>query len=422
MPSDSNSQFKLFRILWFPLSINAMVLGTLCLLAFMALTWIGCLVIGDQSLALSATKAFIPSTRSLVTRGHWPGYATKEEDGRNVHYLLASEDPTVEERRLAQEERSLMNALFSGFLAEGMIEARAAEESSAEAVREFENHASRVLPRYRWVYGLQLLGVLFIWSTLGVALCRLLAIRIARDEYCPIGEALKYGWSVKLTGLLYPLAVLLPLILLAIMNQAAGWLTSIPYLGALLAVPLTPLAIISTMVIVLCCTVGIFCFGLMPAAIAVERKGTYDCLGKSFNYIFARPLPVILHVFTIATFVGLIITIFHEYDAMRRVLSWTMTPMFLSDSAEAMIMGEPDSLSGGQWLCAWVFRVFHVLFRLLLDGAILSLIAGALTALYLVLRKDVDGVGTADLAAQPRVAPPAPAPAKPVPEEPSEDS
>ena len=55
---ENTSLFKVFRVLWFPVSVNAMALGAAAVVLFWAGSWLGCLLIGAPSLADTATHKF----------------------------------------------------------------------------------------------------------------------------------------------------------------------------------------------------------------------------------------------------------------------------------------------------------------------------------------------------------------------------
>jgi hypothetical protein len=348
---ESTSLFKVFRVLWFPLSINAMALSAIAAGLFYGGTWLA-VAVSDLPDALDKTAW------TSVSVSRFPA--------------------------------DCLRILTDGWPADGGL-----------------------------VLGTQLVLFFLLWATFGVAVCRILALRIARDEYCPMGQAFAYAWRIKLTGILFPLAILAPVAFLLVCNQVAGLVTAIPVAGAFIGLLLIPLVLISSLLVVLLAVAGIASVGLVPPAIAIERKGTYDSLGKAMSYVFARPLPLILHLLVVALFVGFLHRLLVEHALVQRILAWSMTPFFVSESFgnefRTMVLGHPEALEGWRWLFAWGFQVLFVIYRLLVWGALISFTLGAFTSLFFVLRKDVDGVDYVDLARDPADAPlavPAPEVAK----------
>lgn len=356
MIGESTSLFKVFRVLWFPMSINAMGLGA----AAVALFWIG-----------SWGSGLVAGLPEQV----------KEHDGQYVR---------------------MADALTHGFPGQVM-----------GAVRTRSWPENGPTDHFGIVFAIQIAMFVFLWSTFGVAICRVLALRIARDEYCALGTAFTFAWRVKLTGILYPLAVTLPILFLILCNHLAGIVTWIPWVGWLIGVLLLPLTIISSLLAVLIGVAGFVSLGFVPAAIATERKGTYDSLGKSFNYVFARAISLFLHLVVLYFFLEFVHTLFVEDRLVERVLADTMSPVWAEADFKEMVTGRTANLDGFQGFCAWLFGVVIGGYRLLLWGALISFTLGAFTSLFLILRKDVDGMDYIDVARDPADAPDTPAPAPP---------
>ena len=341
MNGDSESVFKIFRVLWFPMSINAMVLGAVAFLGFYLLTMLGCAIDGSDIRAYEAVVDFPGRTYGLLAHG-----------------ILAR----------APADNSYVGVAFSALL-------------------------------YAW----QAAVFIFLWATFGVAICRILALRIARDEYCTIANAWRYAWSVKLTGLLYPIAVALPVAFLGVCIAIAGAIGSIPVIGWVVGLLLLPLVIVAAVLIVLVLVAALVSFGLLPAAVAIERKGTYDSLGKTFNYVFARPLNLILHLIILSTFLEVIYMMFLRGETggwVGQIINSAITP-FYTTRYDAIALGRDAGLDGFAGFMADVHALGFKAFTVILWGAVISYALGAFTAMFLVFRKDVDGVDPTDIAGDP---------------------
>jgi len=351
LTGDNTSLFRVFRVLWFPMSINAMVLGAFAVALFWVGSWIGASVWLDtddlHATTTSLSCSFPTHLLDVVAKRHWP------------------------------------------------------DDEMA------------------WFFAWQCALFVFLWATFGVAICRVLALRIARDEYCALGTAFGFAWRVKTTGILYPVAVALPIAFLLGCNQAAGMFTSIPFIGWMIGPLMIPLTIIASLMAMLIGIAAVVSIGFLPAAIATERKGTYDSLGKAFNYVFARPIPVILHLYVLKIFIGLLFGLLVTDRLVEGILADTMTPWLWGDEAfgetfKHMLLGQTDHLEGFQGLCGYLFLAMYTAYRLLVWGALIAFILGAFTSLFLILRRDVDGMDYLDIARDPAEAPahdPAPDPA-----------
>lgn len=402
MNGESGSLFKILRALWFPMSVNATALAAAGVLVFHLATWLFCWMAGSGGMAASATEGFLPASRSMLTEWTWPGYATDtDRSGEVVHASLAGENPSAADRAKADADIALVRAVHAEWIATRTREVLDAGGADAEARRKELNGLATALGRYRWIFAGQLVLFFALLATFGVAICRILALRIARDEYCTLAGAWGFAWRVRLTGLLFPVAVALPVGVLAGLNLLAGTMAQIPYLGWLLGVLVLPLVLVSAVLIVLIGLGALVSIGLVPAAIAIERKGTYDSLGKAYSYIFARPLPLILYLALLWVFLAVFHKVFVEHALVERTAGSTMLLFWSNDTFEAISGGRTDEVEGFAWFCAWLWRLVLRVFRLLVWGALISYALGAFTSMFLVFRRDVDGLDEADLAQDP---------------------
>ncbi|MCA9319415.1 MAG: hypothetical protein KDB53_01710, partial [Planctomycetes bacterium] len=62
----------------------------------------------------------------------------------------------------------------------------------------------RVVPGSGWLFLCQSISALLLWSVFGVGMSRCFAVRLARDEYIGLKDALVFGWRQAGTAMLYP--------------------------------------------------------------------------------------------------------------------------------------------------------------------------------------------------------------------------
>lgn len=387
------------------MSINAMVLGGLAAVLFFAVTWFACLFAGERELARPAASEFFSVTQRALATATWPGFSLDIKDGGFTPKSGESSGTHRDDKHVFEPLTEFFTSRAAAIAAE--------KDLSAEAKKEASNSVFRMFSRFRWIFAVQILTFFALLSTFGVAICRIIALRIARDEYCSIGDAWNYAWRVRMTGFLFPIAVALPVFFLAACNAVAGLFSQIPYLGWMLGWLPLPLMIVSSILILLIALGGLLSVGLVPAAIAVERKGTYDSLGKAFNYVFARPLPLVLYLLMLQVFLGILHALLLENDLVETVLRATVSPFWSNETYEHIVLGETSRLSGFQFFCGMLHAFVLVVYRLLVWGALISYALGAATSMFLIFRKDVDGLDDSDLARDPATASPTPPPAPP---------
>lgn len=258
-----------------------------------------------------------------------------------------------------------------------------------------------------WLFGCQLLTAIALWSTFGLALARCIALRLTRDEYVGIGEALVFGFRHATTAALYPLIVLGCMLALLILNGLLGAAMQIPWLGSLFFL-LMPVAYISSGLLLVLFLTGVGGAGMVVGAVAVERRGTLDAWGKALNYIFARPLHFVVYlVLTKVVIVDLLI----HYTLERRVLhEWTdrsLSPLWHNDRFES-ILSHSDSVGGLDSVSAFLHRLFGAGLTLTLVGFATACVFSAFTGMFLILRSDVDGIDTSDIDLEDEVVDPVP--------------
>jgi hypothetical protein len=148
-----------------------------------------------------------------------------------------------------------------------------------------------------------------VWSFFALAIHRITTLRIARDEGLSLGEAVRFAVRNWPTLLLAPVIVTGVIAIFFGCNALAGLVQSIPVLGGILSIILVPLAIISTLLIVLVGVGGVFGLPLISAAASWECNGSLDAISRAFSYLFARPLQYFWNFFLIFLFTGLIVLV-----------------------------------------------------------------------------------------------------------------
>ena len=148
-----------------------------------------------------------------------------------------------------------------------------------------------------------------VWAFFAGAICRIAAIKLAREEVIEIGEALRFGLAKFLPNFLSIVFVLgfAGFFLLFCNATLAGWLGRIPYLGDILLGLFFPLVLLSTLLAVFVSALGLIGFNLAAAAIATEASDTFDGVSRAWNYVLARPWQVILTLFAICAYLSLVL-------------------------------------------------------------------------------------------------------------------
>ena len=175
-----------------------------------------------------------------------------------------------------------------------------------------------------WNIALGGLWFFAVWSLFGQAIQRITSLRVARDESLSIGEALKFGLKNIRVMLEAPLIILGAMGFFVLCNSVAGLITSMPIAGGLLGIVFYPLAVISTLLILLIGLGGVFGLPLISAAASWEVNGSLDAISRAFSYVFARPLQYFWKFFLIFLFTGVILLVgsWFNYTLLKSIDLW----------------------------------------------------------------------------------------------------
>lgn len=216
-----------------------------------------------------------------------------------------------------------------------------------------------------------LLWALSVWGIFGGALCRMMAVRFARDESVSLRTAIRFSvrnWPSYLYGPLLPILGVGILTLFAFsVGCAERWLESSN--GTVLAIcGFIPTLCAVAMTFLLAMTaVG---WPLMAAAISTEGGDGFDGLSRAFGYILNR-FWNLLGLTCIAWIVGYFTSAFMLLfiESTRWLIDWSVGPL-------------SENESGTLW---WdILSIIQL-------GVSVSLFWSATTIVYFLLRQSEDG-------------------------------
>ncbi|MBM4019404.1 MAG: hypothetical protein FJ288_13965 [Planctomycetes bacterium] len=261
----------------------------LCFLGLAASIGVGVLV--DQVPGIGQTNVRVPAVNPLeyrlATLGLDAGARTGFYD--NVRYVLTKglwgqwSIPYVDGKTWGD---------FSAFVAAPVT---AAWDAVALAVAYWQ--------QARWFALVTTILVLAIWAFVGTAVARMTAVRVARDESVPLGQALRFScrkWPSAATCVLIPFGVL---VLVGVLAYApAGAVLAIPYAGEFLMGLALPLSLAMGLVLAMVFVGGVFSVGLQWPTIAAEGTDTFDAISRSVSYITSRPWRYIFYTLFAAAY------------------------------------------------------------------------------------------------------------------------
>jgi hypothetical protein len=235
--------------------------------------------------------------------------------------------------------------------------------------------------------------MLIIWSLFGGAISRIAAVKLGREERIGLVEALRHArgrWAAQVASPLFPLLgcaiVALPMLAVGFMMRWDG--------GLLVAGVLWIFMLLGGLIIAILLLGLLFGWPLMWGTIASEGNGdAFEAFSRSFSYTFQRPLHYLFYA-TLATFFGGLswLLVYHFSESVIYLAQW---PASLTAGADrwseiARYTGLPRPSSG---LAVWggsLIGFCAALVRSIATGFAHSLFWCLATAIYLLLRQDVD--------------------------------
>jgi hypothetical protein len=265
--------------------------------------------------------------------------------------------------------------------------------------------------------------LLFIWSFFGGAIARIAALDFARNERPQIGQATAFAAGKFGSFFWSPVVPLIFVAVLLLCNVLLGLVGRIPVVGPIILGLCYVLAVLSAFLVVLLLIGTTFGCIFMWPTIAMEGTDSFDAISRSFNYLYARPWKTIWCVLVAAAyglavtlfvgaFAGLLLTIAAHSVQLGMGYRFARIGQFLQFSAPPEGSRIPE-LWAGIWMKAvWVTVVGLVL------GFCASYKFSAMTIIYSVLRRDVDGTDMSEVFLPEPEEPPAEPPGAEPPAEP----
>ena len=284
----------------------------------------------------------------------------------------------------------------------------------------FQNRSSRVDADNEnaswggWVFSYFFCGCVWtivVWSFIGIGIARVCALRLTRNEFSGIDDAFDFTLDHWMTGASAVAIPLLAVLVLCIPAGLLGLLMTFDFGVAIVGLLWFVVLALATAMAVLLAGV-LFGWPLMIASVGIEGQNSFDAMTRAFAYTFQRPLNYIGYMIIAILFGGvcwLIVTQltsgivglgywstawganpFGGGDVPRiEVIQGLVQPMVtvMEDGKPVALVQETSSaLNFGQTMIGF----WNGLIRTVAAAFIYGLFWCMATAIYLLLRKDVD--------------------------------
>jgi hypothetical protein len=151
----------------------------------------------------------------------------------------------------------------------------------------FEPNASKALTAFLM---LCLLWAVVVWAFAGGIITRIAAVAFARGEQISWNRANLFAWRKWPSFFASPMLPLLGVVMIALVLAFFGLIMRIPYVGVPLIALGWPLLLVGGLLMTILLLGLIVGWPLMWCTISCEGTDSFDALGRSYGYVFGKPL------------------------------------------------------------------------------------------------------------------------------------
>ncbi|RLS76733.1 MAG: hypothetical protein DWI03_08335 [Planctomycetota bacterium] len=230
-----------------------------------------------------------------------------------------------------------------------------------------------------------------VWSIFGTAISRHVALRLAGEEAPGILGATLYGSRKWLPSFNSVLFVLVGIMAMSVPGALLGLLMRTEW-GLAFAGAVWPLVLLGAVVLAILAVGVVAGWPLMVAAVGVERGDSFQAISTSFSYIYQRPLHYAFYgLVALLIAVPALVVAGVFADATGTLAMWAASLGMGPERTRAVLEG-----LAGQGPTAGSWGVKALVFWTRGLAALLSSFGwgyfwAIATAVYLLLRQDVDG-------------------------------
>jgi hypothetical protein len=230
-----------------------------------------------------------------------------------------------------------------------------------------------------------------VWSVVGGAIARIAAIELTGPggENPGLGSASRFAASRMHNFLGGPLGALAVITFFTLLCAVFGLLYRIPGIGPTIAGVLFFLPLVAGLLMTVILIGLVTGWPLMVAAIAVENEDAFDAASRSYGYVQQRPFRYVVDwlvasvLGSAALFVAALLA-----HLVVHLAGWALT-IVVPNPLIVELWSDPANAA-----TTWSLRIHEgwiSLIGLLLNGFIYGFFWTSATAIYLLLRLDVDG-------------------------------
>ena len=231
---------------------------------------------------------------------------------------------------------------------------------------------------------------LIIWGYFGAMITRIVAVKLTQDEIVSFNKAGKFARQRCASYISAPLIPLLGVFGLGVPIAFLGLVSNFD-LGVLIAGILWPLVLCIGFMMAILLLGLIFGWPMMYSTISTEGTDAFDAISRSYAYVFQRPFHYLFYLI-MATIIGSLgwVMIHGIIDILVYSTHWSFDWGLSSERSIQLFYGDIREGTAG-WGCNLI-RFWQGFLRTLTTSFAVGFLFSGMTAIYLLLRRHVDGV------------------------------
>jgi len=228
------------------------------------------------------------------------------------------------------------------------------------------------------------------WAFFGGAITRIAAVELSCEERVGLMPALRYAcrkWRAYFAAPLFPAVGIAGITIVFVLIPAFF----LRYEWGLLLVAITwPIALLFGLIMAVLVLWAVFGWPLMFPTISTEGTDSFDAVSRSYSYLFQRPLHYLFYAL-VATVLGTLgwLLVANFAAAVIGMSNWAASWSCGAERMSEIINGGKNLLQVGSAGAA-VLGFWTGCVKLLAVGFLYGFFFTAATAIYLLLRRDVD--------------------------------
>jgi hypothetical protein len=229
-----------------------------------------------------------------------------------------------------------------------------------------------------------------IWAFFGAAITRIASVQLATGQRIGMAAAIRHAAGKWPSYFFAPLLPLFGVALAVLPVFCVGLFLRIGFTAFLAGLVVWPLVLLAGLVMAILLVGLLFGWPLMWGTISTEGTDSFDALSRAYAYTFQRPLHYLFYAVVAAAIGGLGWILVRNFAAGIIWMGYWAAAWGCGNDLITSILGRGEPLSGMSHGGAVMIHFWAGCVKLLAVGYLFSYFWTASSAIYFLLRRDVD--------------------------------